>query len=350
MEHLMRYNLFGDTGLYVSELCLGTMTFGGGKGGIWEKIGNLQIDEVSGIIKTSFDAGINFYDTANVYSFGQSEALLGEALKKLKLPRDEIVIATKVFGMMNESPNGAGQSRYHIMSQIDGSLQRLGLEHVDLYQIHGFDTKTPIEEMLGTLNDLVRAGKVRYIGVSNWAAWQIMKARGISDKRGFAKFESVQSYYTIASRDLEREVVPMVKDQNLGVMVWSPLAGGLLSGKYDASGKGPDGSRRNDFDFPKVDRDRALKCVDVMRGISLRNNVSVSQIALAWLLHQTHVTTVIIGAKNTDQLKDNIASVKVRLSDEDMKALNEVSALPPEYPGWMIEHQGAYRAKQPVKD
>jgi aryl-alcohol dehydrogenase-like predicted oxidoreductase len=345
----MRYNILGNTGLYVSELCLGTMTFGGGNGGIWEKIGKLQIDEVSKIVKTAFDAGINFFDTANVYSFGESEKLLGESIKQLGLPRDRIVVATKVHGPMSQEPNNVGQSRYHIMNQVEASLKRLQLDHIDLYQLHGFDKRTPIEETLRALDDLVRSGKVRYIGVSNWAAWQITKALGISERRGFARFESVQSFYTIASRDLEREVVPMTQDQNLGIMVWSPLAGGLLSGKYDAEGKGPADARRTSFDFPIIDKARVAKCVEAMRPIAKRHGVSVAQVALGWLLHQSHVTSVIIGAKNPDQLNDNIASTQLKLSQDDLKALNEVSALPLEYPGWMIDYQAPYRATPPVK-
>jgi aryl-alcohol dehydrogenase-like predicted oxidoreductase len=345
----MRYNILGNTGLYVSELCLGTMTFGGGNGGIWEKIGKLQIDEVSKIVKTAFDAGINFFDTANVYSFGESEKLLGESIKQLGLPRDRIVVATKVHGPMSQEPNNVGQSRYHIMNQVEASLKRLQLDHIDLYQLHGFDKRTPIEETLRALDDLVSSGKVRYIGVSNWAAWQITKALGISERRGFARFESVQSFYTIASRDLEREVVPMTQDQNLGIMVWSPLAGGLLSGKYDAEGKGPADARRTSFDFPIIDKARVARCVEAMRPIAKRHGVSVAQVALGWLLHQSHVTSVIIGAKNPDQLNDNIASTQLKLSQDDLKALNEVSALPLEYPGWMIDYQAPYRATPPVK-
>ena len=233
----MRYNLLGQTGLYVSELSLGTMTFGGR--GFWEKIGSLNLDVVTALVKKSFDSGINFIDTANVYSLGESEILTGQAIKKLELPREELVIATKATGIMNELPNGRGQSRYHLMNEVEASLKRLQIDHIDLYQLHGFDPLTPLEEALSTLNDLVRSGKVRYIGLCNMASWQIMKGLAISDKRGWARFESVQAHYTIASRDLEREIIPLVQDQKMGVMVWSPLAGGLLSGKYKADTKGP---------------------------------------------------------------------------------------------------------------
>jgi len=345
----VRYNLLGQTGLYVSELCLGTMTFGGGTG-FWQAIGSVQIDEVCTLVKKSFDAGINFFDTANVYSQGQSETLTGEALRKLGLPRDELIIATKATGSMSEAPNGRGQSRFHLMSALDASLERLRLDHIDLYQLHGYDPLTPPEEYLATLNDMVRSGKVRYIGLCNMSAWHIMKALAVSDRRGWARFESVQAYYTIAGRDLEREIVPLLNDQKLGLMVWSPLAGGLLSGKYNADGKGPEGARRASFDFPLVDKPRAARCVEAMRPIARAHGVSVAQVALAWLLAQAAVTTVIIGAKTVEQLDDNIASAKVRLSADDLKALDEVSALPSEYPGWMLSFQGQARAKRPYKE
>jgi aryl-alcohol dehydrogenase-like predicted oxidoreductase len=344
----LRYNLLGQTGLYVSELCLGTMTFGRGPG-IWESIGGLQIDEVCTLMRKSFDAGINFFDTANVYSLGKSESLTGEALHRLGLPRDEVIIATKATGSMSDAPNSRGQSRYHLMSALDASLERLQLDHVDLYQLHGLDILTPIDDVLSTLNDMVRSGKVRYIGLCNLAAWYIMKALGISDRRGWSRFESVQAYYTIAGRDLEREVVPLLQDQKLGLMVWSPLAGGLLTGKYDANGKGPEGARRTTFDFPQVDMPRAARCVEVMRGIAQFHQVSVARIALAWLLAKPWVSTVIIGARTVEQLDDNIASTRVQLRDEDVQRLDEVSALPSEYPGWMLSWQTQARAKPPVK-
>jgi aryl-alcohol dehydrogenase-like predicted oxidoreductase len=345
----VRYNLLGQTGLYVSELCLGTMTFGGGTG-LWQAIGRVPLEEVCTLLRKSFDAGINFIDTANVYSQGQAETLTGEALRKLALPRDEIIIATKATGSMSEAPNGRGQSRLHLMAALDASLQRLQLDHIDLYQLHGYDPLTPPEEYLGTLNDMVRSGKVRYIGLCNMLAWHIMQALAVSGRRGWARFESVQAYYTIAGRDLEREIVPLLQDQKLALMVWSPLAGGLLSGKYGADGRGPDGARRTSFDFPLVDKPRAARCVEAMRPIAAAHGVSVAQIALAWLLAQPAVTTVIIGAKTLEQLDDNIASVKVRLSAEELKTLDEASALPPEYPGWMLSFQGQMRAKRPSKE
>ena len=327
----MRYRLLGQTGLYVSELCLGTMTYGGK--GFWEQIGSLQQPAVNEQVKLAYEAGINFIDTANVYSMGESERLLGQALKDLALPRDELVIATKATGIMNELPNGRGQSRYHLFNEVDASLKRLQLDHIDLYQLHGFDRLTPLEEVLGALNDLVRSGKVRYVGLCNMAAWQIMKGLAVSERRGWARFESLQAYYTIAGRDLERELVSLIEDQKLGLMVWSPLAGGLLSGKYKADEKGPQDARRTHFDFPVVDKARAFRCVDAMRPIAARHQVSVAQVALAWLLSKPYVSSVIIGAKTMPQLRDNLAATRVELNAEDLQALDVVSQLPAEYPG-----------------
>jgi len=341
----MIYRLLGNTGLYVSELCLGTMTYGAA--GFWEVMGGVKQDAVTAQVKRAFEAGVNFIDTANVYSLGQSETLLGQAIADLGLPREELVIATKAYGPMNERPNGRGQSRHHLMNQLDASLKRLQLDHVDLYQLHGFDPVTPLEESLSTLNDMVRSGKVRTIGLCNMAAWQVMKALAISDRRNWARFESIQAYYTIAGRDLEREIVPLLQDQRLGLMVWSPLAGGLLTGKFGRDGSGPGGARRSSFDFPVVDKERAFRCIDVMRPMAARQGVSIAQVALAWLLTKPWVTTVIIGARTQEQLEDNLAACRVTLTDEEIRALDEVSQLPPEYPGWMLKMQGGYRAVPP---
>ncbi len=346
----MRYRLLGRTGLHVSELCLGTMTFGGADG-IWKSIGGLDQGAATALVKQSFDAGINFIDTANVYATGVSETMTGNAIRQLGLPRDELVIATKANGAMKEKAvNARGQSRAHLMAAVDASLQRLQLDHINLYQLHGFDPLTPLDEVLGTLNDLVRSGKVRYIGLCNMAAWHIMKGLAISDRRGWARFESVQAYYTVASRDLEREVIPLLADQQLGLMVWSPLAGGLLSGKFSADGSGPEGARRATFDFPVVDKPRAFRCIDVMRPIAQRHQVSVARVALAWLLAQREVSTVIVGAKTPAQLEDNLGASALVLGADDLAAIDAASALPPEYPGWMIERQGAGRVPSPVRD
>ncbi|RFU44655.1 aldo/keto reductase [Paraburkholderia sp. DHOC27] len=341
----MRYNQLGRTGLFVSELCLGTMTFGGGEG-IWRQIGDLQQADSERLVGRALDAGINFIDTADVYSQGISEQITGQALKNLKVPRDKVVVATKVFGETGKGPNMRGASRYHIMDGIKASLARLQLDHIDLYQIHGFDPATPIEETVRALDTLVQHGHVRYVGVSNWAAWQIVKALGIAERHGLARFETLQAYYTIAGRDLERELGPMLVAEGLGLMVWSPLAGGLLSGKYGREQKGEQGSRRTTFDFPPVNKERAYDCIDVMRGIAETKKVSVAQVALAWLLHQRSVMSVIVGAKKVEQLDDNIAATQVELNADELSKLDAVSALPSEYPGWMLERQGEIRRDQ----
>jgi aryl-alcohol dehydrogenase-like predicted oxidoreductase len=344
----MRYNQLGRTGLFVSELCLGTMTFGGGEEGMWKTIGQVDQDNADALLRRTLDAGINFIDTADVYSFGLSEKILGQSLQNLDVKRSDVVIATKFYGAMGKGPNDRGGSRGHIMDAVEDSLERLQTDHIDLYQLHATDPVTPIDETLRALDDLVSSGLVRYIGVSNWAAWRIMKALGLSDKHDWARFETVQAYYTIAGRDLERELVPMMRDQQMGLMVWSPLAGGLLTGKYGpGSNGGPEGSRRLAFDFPPVNQDRAWACVEVMRGIADRNNVSVARVALAWLLAKPHVTSIIIGAKTVEQLDDNLAATTLSLTADDMKALDEVSQLPSEYPAWMEARQGASRRPEP---
>ncbi|PRX05016.1 UNVERIFIED_ORG: aryl-alcohol dehydrogenase-like predicted oxidoreductase [Martelella mediterranea] len=343
----MRYNRLGKSGLKVSELCLGTMTFGGR--GMWTAIGELDQSASEELVKMAIDSGINFIDTANVYSEGLSEKITGQAIKNLGIPRDEVVIATKVFGGMGEGPNSRGSSRYHIMEQVKNSLSRLQTDHIDLYQLHGFDNTTPIEETLEALDTLVRHGHVRYVGVSNWAAWQIAKALGISERKGLASFQSLQAYYTIAGRDLEREIVPMLKSEGVGLMVWSPLAGGFLSGKYDRNNQTDGEGRRVEFDFPPIDKERGFATIDVMREIADAKGVSVAQIALAWLLYQPAVTSVIVGAKRPDQLKDNISSTDVELTAAEMERLDAVSALPREYPGWMLERQSGGETVSPPR-
>jgi aryl-alcohol dehydrogenase-like predicted oxidoreductase len=331
--------------LFVSELCLGTMTFG--EGGIWTNIGGLQQADADKLVGRALDAGINFIDTADVYADGSSEIMTGQALKNLKVPRENVVVATKIHGETGtKGINSRGASRYHIIDGVKASLKRLQLDHIDLYQLHGFDQATPIEEALRALDTLVRHGHVRYIGVSNWAAWQIAKALGISERLGLARFESLQAYYTIAGRDLEREIVPMLTSENVGLMVWSPLAGGLLSGKYKRDGSSSEQGRRTNFQFPPVNMDRAYDCIDAMTKMAEAKGVTVAQIALAWLLHQKVVTSVIIGAKRVEQLDDNIAATQVKLNDDELAALDEVSQLASEYPGWMFARQGEYRANQ----
>lgn len=344
----MRHLPLGRTGLFVSELCLGTMTFGGSDG-LWGKIGTLQQADAERLVGQALDAGINFIDTADVYAGGVSEQITGKALRNLKVARDSVVVATKVFGETGPGANMRGASRSHILDGVKASLKRLQLDHIDLYQIHGFDPATPIEETVRALDQLVRHGHVRYVGVSNWAAWQIVKALGISERLGLARFESLQAYYTVAGRDLERELVPMLHSEGLGLMVWSPLAGGFLSGKYGREqdrASAEAGARRLAFDFPPLDKERAYDCIDAMRTIAEAQGVTVAQVALAWLLHQPQVTSVIVGAKRPEQLADNIAATKVHLGAEELERIDMASKLPVEYPGWMLERQGEVRCRQ----
>jgi aryl-alcohol dehydrogenase-like predicted oxidoreductase len=348
----MRYRRLGRTGLAVSEICLGTMTFGGD--GFWKVIGALEQDTVTKLVRGAFDKGVTFIDTADVYSNGLSEQVTGKAIKDL--PRDELVIATKVFGRMGaygsrektpeaerryNNTNLWGLSRKHVFDAIDASLARLDLDYVDLYQVHSFDPAVPLEETLEALDEVVKSGRARYIGLCNHAAWQIAKALGISERNGLARYESLQMYYSIAGRDLEREVVPLAKDQQLAILPWSPLAGGFLSGKFTRNGAGE--GRRAAFDFPPVDKEKAYDIIDVMKELGDARGVSVAQIALSWLLHQKHVTSVIIGAKTEAQLNDNLGATSVELSSDDLQRLDEVSKLKPEYPGWMLERQGGER-------
>ena len=339
----MKYNLLGNTGLKVSELCLGTMTFGGK--GYFKAIGNLGQETVDQLIKRSIDAGINFIDTANVYSEGLSEEMTGQAIKNLGLNRDELVIATKVRGKMGDGPNDAGLTRKHIMQQVEASLKRLQLDYIDLYQTHSFDPLTPWEDTLWALDDLVKSGKVRYIGASNVAAWQLMKALDFATYTRVARYVSLQAYYTIAGRDLEREIIPLLHDQKLGLLVWSPLAGGLLSGKYSRDEEKKSDGRRANFDFPPVDKDRTFNVIDVLKPMAESKGASIAQLALAWLLQQPAVTSVIIGANKTEQLEDNLKSIDVTFTVEELKKIDEVSKLPAEYPGWMLERTGGDRKK-----
>ena len=340
----MRYNQLGNTGLFVSEICLGAMTFGGQ--GHWKVVGELDQKAVTGLVSRALEAGVNFIDTADVYSEGRSEQLLGQALKDIGIKRSDIVIATKCCGRVGPAPNDIGASRGHIMDAVERSLERLQTDHIDLYQIHANDPVTPVEETMRALDNLVSRGLVRYTGVSNWQAWKIMKAQGAAALRGLARFETLQAYYSIAGRDLEREIVPMLEDQKMGLMVWSPLAGGLLSGKFGPGSNGPEGARRTLFDFPPVDKDHAWKCVEAMREVAKAHDASVARVALAWILAKPFVTSIIIGAKNREQLDDNLAAANLKLTVEQIATLDAASALPPEYPVWMLARQNAERVPQ----
>ena len=338
----MEYTTLGNTGLLVSRICFGTMTFGDGRG-MFKAIGAQGQAEADTLVKTSLDAGINFFDTADVYTEGESEKILGQSLKNLNVARKDVVIATKVYGRVGPGRNDVGASRGHIMDGVEASLRRLQTDHIDLYQIHANDSVTPVEETLRALDTLVRHGKVRYIGCSNWQAWKIAKALGISEFKNLARFETIQAYYSIAGRDLEREIVPLMESEKVGLLVWSPLAGGLLSGKFSRTNQKPADSRRSEFDFPIVDKERTWKILDVIAPIAKAHGCSAARISFAWLLAKPVVTSIIIGAKRLDQLGDNLAAVELKLTEDEIKQLDDVSALPPEYPGWMLPFQGADR-------
>ena len=341
----MEYKTLGNTGLLVSTLCFGTMTFSGE--GMWEAIGTTDQAEADKLIRTSIDAGINFIDTADVYSNGRSEEILGQSLKNLGIARSDVVIATKVTSRMGSGRNAVGASRGHIMDSIEGSLRPLQTDYIALYQIHINDAITPIEETLSALDTLVFHGKVRYIGCSNWQAWKIARSLGISELKNFPRFDTLQAYYSLASRDLERELVPLLEAEKMGLLVWSPLAGGLLSGKYSRKNQNPKGSRRSEFDFPYVDKERTWNVLDAIAPIAKAHNCSAARVSLAWLLTRPVVTSLIIGARRMEQLKDNLAAVDLKLSADEIRVLDEVSALPPEYPGWALEFQGSDRLAPP---
>jgi aryl-alcohol dehydrogenase-like predicted oxidoreductase len=333
----MRYRTLGHTGLLVSEICLGTMTFGGR--GFWTAIGALDQSVADRIVGRALDAGVNFIDTADVYSEGLAEQITGKAMRNSGRVRTDLVLATKVFGPTGPGPNDRSASRGHIMDGVKASLKRLGTDYIDLYQIHALDQLTPLEETLRALEDLVRQGHVRYVGVSNWSAWALMKALGIAERHGWVRPVTLQAYYSIAGRDIEREIVPLLTAERLGLMVWSPLAGGLLSGKFTRNGQGPQDARRASFDFPPVNRERLFDCIEAMQPIAAAHGVSVARVALAYVLAKPFVTSVIIGAKTLEQLDDNLAAAALTLTPEQLATLDAVSALPAEYPGWMIEFQ-----------
>jgi aryl-alcohol dehydrogenase-like predicted oxidoreductase len=338
----MKYSTLGNTGLLVSNLCFGTMTFGHGSG-LFKAISSVGQSEADELVRTSIDGGINFFDTADNYTEGGSETILGQSLKNLNIARKDVVISTKVYSRVGPGPNDIGASRGHIMDGVEASLRRLQTDHIDLYQIHGNDSVTPVEETLRALDTLVRQGKVRYIGCSNWQAWKIAKVLGISELKNLARFDTLQAYYSIASRDLEREIIPLLESEKVGLLVWSPLAGGLLSGKFSRTNQKVADSRRTEYDFPVVDKERAWKILDVMAPIAKAHGCSPARLSLAWLLAKPVVTSVIIGAKRLDQLQDNLAAAELTLTQDELRQLDEVSTLPQEYPGWVLPFQGADR-------
>lgn len=340
----MQYGYLGGTGLKISKLCLGTMTFGSRFYGI----GELDQPTATAMVQMAVDHGINFFDTADIYSYGDSESMLGVALRSTDLPRDAYVIATKAFGNMLPQATGKiadltarGASRHHLMAACEASLRRLGTDYIDLFQLHGWDPVTPLEETLRALDDLVRQGKVRYIGCSNWAARHLAKALAMASGKGWERIATLQAYYALAARDLEHELQPLCAEEGVGILPWSPLAGGFLSGKFRRDEPGPADARRTRFDFPPVDLEKGLDAIELMRGMAPDKGATVAQIALAWLLDRPAVSSVIIGASRLEQLQENIGAASIRLEPEEMSALTGATEPVKLYPSWMIERQNA---------
>lgn len=334
----MRFRFLGKTGLRVSELCFGTMTFGKGFYGI----GEVEQDHATAMVKRSLDTGINFFDTADIYSRGQSEQILGRAFKDLGVARNELVIATKVRGAMSDAAeqnngdvNNVGLSRKHIIASCEASLKRLGTDHIDLYQIHGWDHLTPLDETMRALDDLVREGKVRYIGCSNLTAWQVVKANSLAESHNGAPFCSLQAYYSLLGRELELDLLPMCRHEGIGIMVWSPLAGGFITGKFRRGRDAPDGTRRKNFDFPPVNRERGFDLVELLDGLAREKGSSIPRLGLSWLLQQEGVSALIIGAKKMEQLEDNLAAVDVTWTEQELAKVADATLPPDLYPHWM---------------
>ncbi|MFI5064836.1 MAG: aldo/keto reductase [Streptosporangiales bacterium] len=327
----MEYRTLGNSGLKVSVLTMGTMTFGGTGG--FASVGSTGVDEARRQVDLCLEAGVNLIDTADVYSAGLSEEIVGEVLAGR---RDEVLLATKVRMPMGDGPNDAGLSRQHILEGCEASLRRLGTDHIDLYQVHEWDGVTPLEETLDALDLLVRSGKVRYVGCSNYAGWQLMKALGVADRRGLPRFVSQQIYYSLQARDAEYELIPAAVDQGLGVLVWSPLAGGLLAGRYRRDTRPSSGSRQlTDWNEPPVyDPDKLYDTVDVLIEVGAAHGVSAAQVALAYLLARPAVTTLVIGARTGEQLAANLAAAELKLAAAEVQRLDKVSAPTLLYPYW----------------
>jgi aryl-alcohol dehydrogenase-like predicted oxidoreductase len=327
----MLYQQLGRTGLFVSRLAFGTSTFGGSQHPLYKVIGGLDQRAADRIVAVALDAGVNLFDTADIYAEGESEAMLAKALAGR---RNDVLIATKAGNRSGAGPNDVGHSRVHLTAAIEASLRRLATGHVDLLQLHAFDPLAPFEETVRTLDDLVRSGKVRYVGVSNFSAWQVIKMQAAAVALGCERLVSVQAYYSVVGRDIEREIVPATISEGLGLLTWCPLAGGLLTGKYTRSRRPADASRRLHFDFPPVNMDRAYDVIDVLERIAAGRGATVAQVALAWQFRQPGVTSAIVGARDAAQLAENVKAVGLELSDEDLAQIDAVSRLAPEYPAW----------------
>jgi aryl-alcohol dehydrogenase-like predicted oxidoreductase len=336
----MNYRYLGKTGVKVSELCLGTMTFGGKS--FWKNIGDVDQNGANTIVNMAVEGGINFFDTADVYSEGMSEELLGKALGA---KRKDIVLATKLYGRKGPGPNDVGSSRLHIISACEASLKRLGTDYIDLYQVHHFDRKTPLEETMRALDDLVRQGKVRYIGCSNFSGWHLMKSISLSRELHLEQFVTTQNYYSLIARELEFEIVPLCLDQNLGILLWSPLAGGFLTGKFRRGKPRPQGVRRasTENNFLQFDEEKGFDIIEELDRIGKSHNATVTQAALNYLLRKPAVSSVIIGVRSVEQLKDDLNTVNWVITPEEVARLDQLSAPPRIYPYWMQEFAGRER-------
>ena len=336
----MKTRFLGNTGVRVSELCFGAMTFGGK--GYWANIGQVGQKEADDLVNIAIDGGINFFDTADVYSEGMSELLLGKALGT---KRNSVVLATKVRGRTGSGPNDVGLSRRHIIDSCNTSLKRLGTDYIDLYQVHSFDPRTPLEETLRTLDDLVREGKVRYVGASNFTGWQLMKALAISDTQHLERFITLQAFYSLIARDLENELVPLSLDQHLGILPWSPLGGGFLTGKYRRGKPRPEGARRSNptAQFLQFDEGKGFDIVDELEKTARKYGATITQAALNYLLRKPGVTSVIVGARNKEQLTDNLKTVDWEIAAEEVARLDTLTTPPRVYPYWMLERMSQDR-------
>jgi aryl-alcohol dehydrogenase-like predicted oxidoreductase len=330
----MKMRFLGNSGVKVSEICFGAMTFGGR--GYWKTIGEVEQKDANELIKIALDGGVNFFDVADVYSEGRAEEILGKALGN---HRKEIILATKVRGRTGKGPNDVGLSRHHIIENCNSSLKRLGTDYIDVYQLHSFDPYTPQEETLRALDVLVKAGKVRYIGASNHTGWQLMKALAISDKQNLEKFVTLQAYYSLVARDLENELVPLCLDQNLGILPWSPLGGGFLTGKYRRGKERPTNARRSDptNQFLQFDEERGFDIVNELDKVAKNHNASIAQAGLNYLLRKPGVSSVIIGVKTKEQLADNLKTTDWEMTAEEVAKLDELSTPSKPYPYWMLK-------------
>jgi aryl-alcohol dehydrogenase-like predicted oxidoreductase len=332
----MKHRLVGRTGLLVSEMCLGTNTFGGVGNPYWEPLGGLDQPSATAMVGRAVEAGINFFDTADIYAAGESEERLGRALKDAKADRSEMIVLTKGGMRMGKGVNGVGSTRAHLHSALNASLKRLGTDYVDVFMVHQWDRLTPMEETMRALDDLVKAGKVRYLGCSNFAAWQVMLANGIAEREHLARFEVVEAYYSIGTREIERELVPMALNQSVGITMWGALLGGVLTGKYKRGGAMPEGTRFSGGIWMPFEQGKVFDIVDAMRPIAEVHGATLAQVALAWLLQQPAITSIVFGARTLAQLDDNLAAADIVLAADELATLDKVSALNSEYPTWKI--------------